>query len=177
MCANKLSPLRFNFGFMLEANIGTIRDIELDYPSMRLADDVFLRPLRGGFRATRTSKGIYVQGLLTAGIEVACTRCLTEDWQEFELELDEVFQFGSYPPEGEYAIPDTGILDLAPLVRELSVLALPMQVLCRDACLGLCAVCGQNRNESDCDCVQDEIDPRLAALRGLLPAAPDEPAV
>ena len=36
----KLSRLRFNFGFLLEADFGTIRRIELDYPSIKLSDDL-----------------------------------------------------------------------------------------------------------------------------------------
>ena len=40
----KLSRLRFNFGFLLEADYGTSRLIELDYPSVQLSDDVTLAP-------------------------------------------------------------------------------------------------------------------------------------
>lgn len=174
MCANKLSPLRFNFGFLLEADLGTSRDIELDYPSIRISEDVTLTPLQGGFRATRTSNGIYLQGNLTGGMEAACTRCLTAFAMPLQLELDDLFHYHAYPPPGEYAIPDTGILDLAPLVRELTLLAIPMQVYCRQECRGLCPHCGQNLNEDPCDCQTDDVDPRLAALKALLPGLAED---
>lgn len=43
-------------------------------------------------------------------------------------------------------------VDLAPMLREQVILAEPMQPLCREECLGLCPVCGQDRNERPCGC-------------------------
>ena len=47
-------------------------------------------------------------------------------------------------------MPETGLLDLSPLVREYLLLDLPLQPVCRPECLGLCPECGNNRNESTC---------------------------
>lgn len=44
------------------------------------------------------------------------------------------------------------ILNLIPLSRELILLAIPMKPLCKDDCLGLCPVCGKNRNFENCKC-------------------------
>ena len=74
---------------------------------------------------------------------------------------------GAAPPE-VYVVGENGYIDLAPLVRELAMLDMPMQPLCRPDCHGLCMTCGQNLNEKDCDCETEEIDPRLVALRDLL---------
>jgi uncharacterized protein len=41
-------------------------------------------------------------------------------------------------------------MDLAPMVREQLILALPMSVRCRVDCKGLCAECGHDRNLGDC---------------------------
>ena len=70
----KLSRLRFNFGFLLEADYGTIRQIELDYPSIKLSEDVTLTPLVGSFTATRTTEGIYIQGQLESSMSLECVR-------------------------------------------------------------------------------------------------------
>jgi hypothetical protein len=37
MNKSRPSRLRFNFGFLLEAPIGTFREVELDYPSAQVA--------------------------------------------------------------------------------------------------------------------------------------------
>ena len=165
----KLSRLRFNFGFLLEADFGTIRRIEIDYPSIKLSDDLTLTPLKGVITATRTTEGIYIQGELQSATTLECMRCLVETVVPLEFTLDELF---FYPPQsappGENRVGEDGMIDLAPLVRELSLLSLPTKVLCRPDCQGLCQECGANLNEGDCGCAGDEIDPRLAALRQLL---------
>ncbi len=70
-----------------------------------------------------------------------------------EFALDELYY---YPPQsappGENRVGEDGMIDLAPLVRELSLLALPIKVLCRPDCLGLCQECGANLNDGDCGC-------------------------
>jgi uncharacterized protein len=42
-----------------------------------------------------------------------------------------------------------------------------MKPLCREACLGLCPVCGTNRNRDTCSCENEWTDPRLEPLRRL----------
>ena len=165
----KMSRLRFNFGFLLEADFGTIRRIELDYPSIKLSDDLTLSPLKGAITATRTTEGIYIQGELESAAALECVRCLTETIVSLDFTLDELFY---YPPQsappGENHVGEDGMIDLGPLVRELALLSLPTKVLCREDCLGLCQECGANLNDGDCGCDAEAIDPRLAALQQLL---------
>jgi uncharacterized protein len=162
--------LRFNFGFLLEAPVGTKRAIDLAYPHLRL-EEVTLAPLEGSFSAGRTSSGIYVGGLLHTQIMTECSRCLTEVAIPASLELDDLFYYppGIAPP-GEYIVTDGGFVDLGPLVRELSLLEIPMQVICRPECKGMCPECGADWNETTCACKQETIDPRLAVLKTLLDA-------
>ncbi len=172
MSNTNFSRLRFNFGFLLEAPLGTSRLNEISYPTIQVSEDVTLTPLQGQFTATRTSEGVYVDGRFQTSIHTECVRCLEDTLVPIIIQLDELFY---YPPEeapkGEdtYTFDgETGFIDLAPLVRELSLLETPMQPLCKSDCLGLCMVCGQNLNEADCGCKADEIDPRFAKLRSLL---------
>ena len=58
-------------------------------------------------------------------------------------------------------------IDLAEIAREQILLELPQQFFCKDDCRGLCEKCGRNLNLKDCDCEDDEIDPRWAALKNL----------
>ena len=162
--------LRFNFGFLIEAPVGTKRVVDLAYPRLRL-EEVTLAPLEGTFTAGRTSRGIYVAGDLGTKIVTGCSRCLNQVAVPATLTLDDLFYFPpSSAPPGEYGVTDGGFVDLGPLVRELSLLEIPMQVLCRPDCAGLCPECGVNWNEETCDCEQETIDPRLAKLKELLDA-------
>lgn len=57
--------------------------------------------------------------------------------------------------------------DLAEIVREQMLLALPMKHLCREDCLGLCQGCGKNLNDGSCKCVQKKPDTRWPALKNI----------
>lgn len=169
MSSEHLSRLRFNFGFLVEAPIGTSRFIELDYPSVAVGEDVVLSPLTGNFTATRTSEGVYVQGNLHSITMTDCVRCLGEAEQPVTAVLDELlWSPPESAPEGELFIDKEGSIDLAPLIRELSLLAIPISTICRPDCNGLCMVCGQNLNEADCECEENPINPRMAVLQQLL---------
>jgi len=58
-------------------------------------------------------------------------------------------------------------IDLGSMMREQILLNLPMDVLCKPECKGLCSVCGQDLNEKDCGHEQKVPDPRWAALKNL----------
>lgn len=168
MSTKKNAPLRFNVGFLLEGNMGEKREYELNYPTVAL-EDVILEPLQGTVILSRNSGGVYVAGKLTTNIATECSRCLTPIAVPAEIELNDLFYYpADTAPEGEYSIPATAFLDLSPLVREISVLAIPIQPICKPDCLGFCLECGQNLNEGDCGCQDDDVDPRLAVLRNLL---------
>lgn len=165
----KASRLRFNFGFLLEAPFGTSRVIELDYPTVQLDGDVTLAPLKGTFTASRNSQGIYLSGELHSNLQLECTRCLSPVELPLTLPLDDLFYYPPQTaPEGEFVVGEDTFIDLSPLLRQLALLEVPMQVFCRGDCQGLCPECGKNLNEGPCECAIDEIDPRLAKLRSLL---------
>ena len=162
------SKLRFNFGFFLEAPLGTSRTYELAYPKIQV-EELTLTPLNGTFTAVRTSEGVYLSGALNTDLEITCMRCLTEATINLELPIDDLFYYPpDAAPEGEFFINEDGFANLNPLVRELVVVETPLHPICEETCKGLCAQCGQNLNEATCDCKTDNIDPRLAILKNLL---------
>ena len=58
-------------------------------------------------------------------------------------------------------------LDVGAWARDAMAEAMPMSILCREDCAGLCARCGTDLNAGACDCADDEVDPRWAALGEL----------
>ncbi|THJ22712.1 MAG: DUF177 domain-containing protein [Nitrospira sp. CG24E] len=56
-------------------------------------------------------------------------------------------------------------LELAPMLREHLILSAPMQPLCSDDCLGLCARCGKNLNEGPCQCAEELPIPRVRVIQ------------
>ena len=163
----KRRVLRLNVGDITGAGPGYSQDASLDIPALQVADDLSLAFLRGPFRLSRTREGVLLQGQLRAGLRGECSRCLTPTLAELPLQLEELY---SYPVAAgvEFSVGEDGMLDLAPLLRAEVMIASAHGLLCRQECRGLCPLCGVNRNQQDCDCAEDELDPRLAALRQLL---------
>ncbi len=169
--------LKINVGFLLAEGVGYFRDMVIELPRVQLDDDLTLDFLRGNLRLSRNSRGVLVQGQLETHVLSECTRCLRPIFVPVKLEIEELFAF---PPSAlvAFSVAETGILDLAPLIREEAILGVPMVALCRPDCAGLCPQCGHDLNEGPCECVQERIDPRLEILRAHLrsgrPQADDE---
>jgi len=52
-------------------------------------------------------------------------------------------------------------------VREQVLLALPLKVICREDCKGLCPHCGKNLNTEQCSCAEPVEDLRWSALKEI----------
>jgi uncharacterized protein len=101
-----------------------------------------------------------------AALEGPCVRCLETADQRVEVDAREIDQPGGGE---ELTSPyyDEGHLDMRAWARDALALALPTQIVCREDCAGLCAVCGENLNRSPDHAHEREPDPRWAALREL----------
>lgn len=98
----------------------------------------------------------------------ACDRCaeLFDKEHVIDITHDLVTQLND-DENDDYLIVEDGLLDLDELMRSDILLALPTKILCRHDCQGLCPICGQNLNQSHCNCKMPT-DPRLEALLQLL---------
>jgi uncharacterized protein len=96
-----------------------------------------------------------------------CMRCLEDAGHGLAVDAREVDQPGG-GEELRSPYLDEEQLDVSGWVRDALALALPVQIVCREECLGLCAVCGENLNEAGPEHGHErEPDPRWAALREL----------
>ncbi len=123
-----------------------------------------------------------------AELTVPCGRCLApvdvDVPVEFELTLVPSDEYadepradedkgrakvgGSFEPaDAEEDVYTGKAIDLDPILREQTLLALPSYPVCRDDCKGLCPVCGTNLNERECGCDRKPKDPRWAGLEKL----------
>ncbi len=117
--------------------------------------------------------GVRVTGCLEVVLLVDCRRCLRElEWPieiDFDLRFDPTVEEWQ-EQDGVFRMDrDDSSLDLLQPLREELLLANPDYPVCRDECLGFCSRCGADLNESRCDCVSDQGDPRWDVLRDLVP--------
>jgi uncharacterized protein len=116
--------------------------------------------------------GIEVWGTVEAPWRGECRRCLRPVEGRLHTDVRELYRprKGAADDEDEETYPLTGEqLDLAPLVRDALLLALPLAPLCRPDCAGLCPTCGAELAEGLCACDTAPADPRWAALDALRP--------
>lgn len=112
---------------------------------------------------------------LGATVPLQCSRCLeTFPWDvrtEFagkvvrrDPDADPAPRGGDADDEISILLAPEGKLGLEEIASEQLYLNLPLKPICRDDCKGLCPMCGTNRNLGACECVIEEVDPRLAPL-------------
>ena len=109
--------------------------------------------------------GVTVSGQVRTRWHGTCRRCLGPAEGELVADVHELYQV--HPTSEEAFAFDGEQLDLAPMVRELVLMELPLAPVCRADCAGLCPRCGADRNRQPCDCPADEVDPRWAGLDAL----------
>jgi uncharacterized protein len=120
---------------------------------------------------------IRVAGHVRAPLEASCDRCLEPAPMLVDTDFDLVYRPLSAGPAGDEVLieeresnvgfyANSGV-ELSDVLREQILLSLPMQRVCREACKGICPVCGQNRNVRDCGCQEEPGDDRWSALRNL----------
>jgi uncharacterized protein len=158
-------------------------DVDVPVTAAWLADqcpDLDTRPGPGGLRFTGrlepSGEDYLLQGQLKGNLDTICSRCLEPATLALDVPVAVVYvEKGSEKPdeddEDQLEAPDTltfenGVVDLAPEIRDEILMAIPVSVLCRPECAGLCPVCGGNRNQNPCDCVERE-GARVGKLAGL----------
>lgn len=121
---------------------------------------------------------VFVSGRLQALVDLVCDRCC----QPVRTKLSADFEYDCIV--GKEA-PHTGsdaecreddfcriyinepVIDLGEILREQVFLALPVQVLCRLSCKGLCHQCGADLNNEHCSCSSTDLSSPFAVLRQM----------
>lgn len=102
-----------------------------------------------------------------------CDRCVEEFSKLISCRYRKVYitresdAAGLNGDEIEVMSPDMNIIDLSNDVRDAILLAIPLKLLCREDCAGLCSRCGKNLNTGHCNCAPAPLDPRWEALARL----------
>jgi uncharacterized protein len=103
--------------------------------------------VEGKAKLIHISQGVLVQCKLTAEVKLVCSRCLDSFLLPISFTAEEEFvpvpdmsgdlALSSSEQSEEFTIDNKNILDLSELIRQYTLLNLPMKPLCRPDCPGI----------------------------------------
>ena len=120
---------------------------------------------------------IRIEGKLDVAMNTPCDRCLETAAVTVDAPFDLVYMPADDRRSGGEAEIDRSAIEvgfyegsglrLNDVLREVVLLALPMQVVCSEDCKGICPACGTNRNQGNCGCRSELPDNRWSKLKML----------
>ena len=100
-----------------------------------------------------------VEGSVDALVRGGCDLCLEPVDLRVHVDVDERLDPShgrEDDPFGESNVLTGQRLDVADLAAQMLLAALPMGLRCKEDCLGLCGICGANRNMGECSCDREQ---------------------
>jgi uncharacterized protein len=117
--------------------------------------------------AARTRAGYTLRLRFDVRLDGPCMRCLEGSDTPIAIDAREIDQPGGGDDLSSPYV-DGDELDVRSWARDALALALPAQIVCRDDCRGLCAICGENLNDAGAEHEHERApDPRFAKLGEL----------
>ncbi|HET9851772.1 MAG TPA: DUF177 domain-containing protein [Candidatus Limnocylindrales bacterium] len=172
------APLTFPLAGLLGEPPGSERRYEIHGATIRLPEDMRLtEPLDGELRVSRTNRGVLVDATISTAMAGTCSRCLRDIEVPMTVTIrDEVLPSVDIATGHEVDAstePDATRLsthhelDLGAMAADAISLEEPIVALCEEACPGLCVECGERLGPEHVEHEVDDIDPRMAALKGF----------
>ena len=147
---------------MFKINLGSFEDTEQFSYELKKSDVTFdgldfEDGLSINLTLTKDDDGsVVAEGTISGEISMSCGRCLEAYKKPVETQFVTIFKEKSViTPDDEEndVLPyHKNIIDLFDCIRETLLLEIPLKLVCKDTCLGICPVCGRNQNTQKCDC-------------------------
>lgn len=117
-------------------------------------------------------KKLLVEGSAKFSLQIPCDRCLEPVEVPFELTISEELDVSKTDEERVEDLDEQPYvsgynLDVDQLLCNELLLNLPMKVLCKEDCKGICNRCGTNLNYGTCSCDTSSPDPRMSVIQDL----------
>lgn len=118
------------------------------------------------------NRTLALEGSTQLTLLIPCSRCLEPVNVPFSLDLARTFDMKLSGRERAEALEEQPYLqgytlDVDQLVCDELYLNMPMKVLCKEDCKGICNRCGANLNKTACDCDRSSLDPRMSVIQDI----------
>jgi len=172
----EVAVMEINVSQLLKEPIGLSRKYKID-ETIDIIENEDEKRVSGEIDLLRTQRGVLVRGQLHAELEFTCCRCLSPFHSPLNISFEEEYiqtvdvssgmPLKSAGEPGSFTIDEHHVIDLTEMIRQYSLLEIPMKPLCREDCTGLCQECGHNLNQGPCGCPVRTVDPRWSKLLNL----------
>ena len=118
------------------------------------------------------NRRMHVEGIARLSLAMPCARCLEPVAVPFDLEINQDLDLNQTEEERVEALDEQPYisgynLDVDQLVINELLLNLPMKVLCKEDCKGICNQCGMDLNKGTCSCDKQSFDPRMSVIQDI----------
>jgi uncharacterized protein len=138
-------------------------------------------PLKFSGKMENLGDRLFLTGEIEATVELLCSRCAEAISFSVQAPFSELFtnrrSVAKEEQDEEITFFAGEEIDITSHAARAILLELPMKILCRDDCRGLCPECGVNLNQAECHCAEESIDPRFQALKKLVQPSSTEGGV
>lgn len=146
-------------------------DLDFDFADVEYLD-VYPFKENASFKGNISNRAgvVTLEGCVRCSYTAPCDRCgeICTEPLCVDIEYTLVQRLENDDEKDGFIVVSDKQLDIDEIVLSDLILNVPMKHLCDEDCKGLCMSCGANLNLGECSCKNDDIDPRLAALKELL---------
>lgn len=114
-------------------------------------------------------KKVHMDASFSVTVAFVCDRCVEDVPKKFDINVSKDIDLNLSEEDrieqlDEISYISENYLDVEKFVYNELLVNLPMKVLCKNDCKGICNRCGVNLNLQSCDCETKELDPRMSKI-------------
>ncbi|MBU0952075.1 MAG: DUF177 domain-containing protein [Elusimicrobia bacterium] len=136
------------------------KTIEGNYQDSSLAEGLNYRiekPIETYFLLNLLDNNVSFNLKASGELYFECDRCLEKFIHQLKIDEHSVFTLEEFGEE----------LDITDELRQNIRLSIPLKLLCKESCQGLCPECGKNLNSGKCGCKKEYFNPKFEKLKNL----------
>jgi uncharacterized protein len=146
-------------------------EFDLDRSVLGFEED-FVSNVKAEIEVKKSYDQFFVEGKCSIERRAECDRCLEEYKLFLKSKFSVLYTYDKTFKNGENEevvfleeFEDT--INLNNIARETLLLDIPIKLLCKEECKGLCMKCGKNLNMESCNCDTKIIHPEFDKLKQL----------
>ena len=144
-------------------------DFSLDFEPIKFEGEVIraIKPVKVEGQLVSRNEILELEATIETELELNCSRCLDTFIYPIDIDIEERFTNNPDLEDEGIMFVDGDTINITEVIENCIISTLPIKRLCKEDCKGLCPECGVNKNVENCNCIDYDVDIRLAKLREL----------